>query len=100
MPYAITIPFDGVPLAEQRSWFEECAELGYTDLWSAETNGADGFVPLALASTWVPSVRVGTSIIPAFTRGPAVMAQSVATMASVAPGGLLVGLGTATQPDR
>lgn len=98
MPYAITIPFEGVPLPDQRSWFEECAELGYTDLWSAETNGADGFVPLALASTWVPSVRLGTSIIPAFTRGPAVMAQSVATMAAVAPGRFVFGIGTSTEP--
>ena len=33
-------------------------------------------VPLALASTWVPNVRLGTSIVPAFTRGPAVVAQA------------------------
>jgi probable F420-dependent oxidoreductase len=98
MAYAITIPFEGVPLPEQRAWWEECAALGYTDLWSAETNGADGFVPLALASTWVPSVRLGTSIVPAFTRGPAVMAQSVATMASIAPGRFVFGIGTSTQP--
>ncbi len=70
MPYAITIPFDGVPLPDQRAWYEECAALGYTDLWSIETNGADGFVPLALAATWVPGVRLGTSIVPVFTRGP------------------------------
>jgi probable F420-dependent oxidoreductase len=98
MPYAITIPFEGVPLLDQREWYTECAELGYTDLWSAETNGADGFVPLALASTWVPTVRLGTSIIPAFTRGPGLMAQSVATMAAAAPGRFVFGIGTSTEP--
>jgi len=95
--YAITIPFDGVPLVDQREWYAECADLGYTDLWTAETNGADGFVPLALASTWVPDVRLGTSIIPAFTRGPGLLAQSVATLASVAPGRFVFGIGTSTE---
>jgi len=96
-PYGITIPFDGVPLVEQRSWWEECAELGYTDLWSAESSGYEAFSPLALASTWVPSMRLGTSIVPAFTRGPAVMAQSVATLAAAAPGRFVFGIGTSTE---
>ena len=98
MPYAITIPFEGVPLLEQRAWYEECAELGYTDLWSVETNGADAFVPLALAATWVPRVRLGTAIVPAFTRGPALLAQSAATLASIAPGRFVLGVGSSTEP--
>jgi probable F420-dependent oxidoreductase len=96
-PYGITIPFEGVPLLEQRTWWEECADLGYSDLWSAEAGGADAFTPLALASTWVPSVRLGTSIVPAFTRGPALMAQSVATLAAAAPGRVVFGIGTSTE---
>ena len=47
------------------------ADLGYTDVWSAEANGADAFTPLALASVWAPSLRLGTAIVPAYTRGPA-----------------------------
>jgi probable F420-dependent oxidoreductase len=93
----MTIPFEGVPLPEQRAWWEECIELGYTDLWSAEAGGIDAFTPLALASTWVPTARLGTSIVPAFTRAPAVMAQSVATMATVAPGRFVFGIGTSTE---
>jgi probable F420-dependent oxidoreductase len=96
-PYGITIPFDGVSIPEQREWYEECVTLGYTDLWSAEAGGADGFTPLALASTWTPTMRLGTSIVPAFTRGPAVMAQSVATLAAAAPGRFVFGIGTSTE---
>ena len=77
--YGMTIPFDGVPLHAQRDWIVELEELGYTDVWSAEANGADAFTPLALASVWAPSLRLGTAIVPAFTRGPACMAQSVAS---------------------
>jgi probable F420-dependent oxidoreductase len=58
--------------------------------------GADGFTPLALASVWTPSMRLGTAIIPAFTRGPALMAQSVGAMAQAAPGRFTLGLGTSS----
>ncbi len=94
--YGITIPFDGVTLAEHRSWYEELARLGYTDLWSAETDGVDGFTPLALASAWAPSLQLGVAIIPAYTRGPALLAQSVAAMAEAAPGRFTFGLGTSS----
>ena len=94
--YGITIPFDNVPLHEQRSWVEELPDLGYTDAWSSEANGADGFVPLALASQWAPTLRLGTAIVPAYTRGPALMAMSVATMAEAAPGRFTLGVGTSS----
>jgi probable F420-dependent oxidoreductase len=94
--YGITVPFDGVPLAEHRDWFEEIASLGYTDLWSSEADGTDAFTPLALAAAWTPTLRLGTAIVPAFTRGPALMAQSVAAMAEAAPGRFAFGIGTSS----
>jgi len=94
-PYGITVPFPG-PLHAQRPMFEEVAELGYTDVWSAETMGEDAFAPLYLASVWAPKLRLGTAIVPAFTRGPALMAQSVASLASVAPGRVAFGIGTSS----
>ena len=63
--YGVTIPFDGVPLHEQRAWIEEAAAAGYTDLWSSEAGGTDGFTPLALASQWAPDARLGIAIVPA-----------------------------------
>ena len=39
MRYGMTIPLDGVPLHEQRSFFEELCDRGYTDLWTAEAGG-------------------------------------------------------------
>ena len=98
MAYGITVPFDGVPLGEQRPWWEELAQLGYTDLWAPEIAGADAFVPLALAATWLPDVRLGTSIVPVYTRGPALLAQSAATLASLAPGRFALGIGSSTEP--
>ncbi len=94
--YGMTIPFDDVPLAEQRDWIVELEDLGYTDVWSSEANGADAFTPLALASVWAPSLRLGTAIVPAYTRGPALLAQQVATLAAAAPGRFAFGLGTSS----
>ena len=68
--YGMTIPFGGVPLHAQREWIEELVDLGYTDVWSSEADGADAFTPLALASVWAPTLRLGCAIVPAFTRGP------------------------------
>src|SRR5437773_172923 len=94
--YGMTIPFDGVALHDQRDWIVELEELGYTDVWSSEANGTDGFTPLALASAWAPSLRLGVAILPAYTRGPALMAQSVAAMAEAAPGRFALGIGTSS----
>jgi len=94
--YGMTIPFDGVPLHAQRDWVVELADLGYTDVWSSEANGADAFTPLTLASVWAPSLRLGTAIVPAFTRGPACLAQSVGSLAQAAPGRFVLGVGTSS----
>ena len=94
--YGITVPFEGVPLHEHREWFEEAEALGYTDLWSAEAGGADAFTPLTLAAAWAPTLRLGTAIVPAYTRGAATLAQTVASMAQAAPGRFALGIGTSS----
>ena len=96
MGYGMTIPFDGIPLAEHRQWFQDLVDLGYTDVWTAEADGTDGFTPLALAAAWAPRLRLGTAIIPAFTRGPGLLAQSAAALAEAAPGRFALGVGTSS----
>jgi probable F420-dependent oxidoreductase len=94
--YGMTIPFDGVPLHAQADWIRELEDLGYTDVWSSEANGHDGFTPLTLASVWAPSLRLGSAIVPSFTRGPATLAQSVGSLADAAPGRVAFGIGTSS----
>ena len=96
--YGITIPFDGVTLLEHREWFTRLADLGYTDVWSAEVDGTDGFTPLALAAAWEARLNLGVAVTPAFTRGPGLMAMSVAAMAEAAPGRFTMGLGASSEP--
>ncbi len=92
----MTIPFDGIPLAEHAELFRELADLGYTDLWSSEANGTDAFTPLAMAAAWSPSLHLGTAIVPAYLRGPALLAQTVAAMAEAAPGHFSLGIGSSS----
>jgi len=94
--YGVTIPFGPGPLSDQREHIAGLAAMGYTDAWSAEADGHDGFTPLALASVWAPSLRLAPAIIPAFTRGPALLAQSVASMSQAAPGRFVLGLGSSS----
>jgi probable F420-dependent oxidoreductase len=93
----VTVPFTGVPLHEHRAWYEDVAALGYTDVWSAETNTADGFTPIALAAAWAPTLRTGIAITPVFTRGPALLAQTAAAMADAAPGRFALGIGASSR---
>jgi probable F420-dependent oxidoreductase len=92
----MTVPLDGLPLSEHADWYRELADLGYTDVWSSEANGTDAFTPLALAAAWAPSLRLGTAIVPAYTRGPGLMAMSAAALAETAPGRVVLGVGTSS----
>jgi len=97
MRYGLTVPFDGLPLPDQRDLVAALPDLGYTDVWSSETAGADAFTPLVLASQWAPSLRLGTAIVPVHTRGAALLAQSFATLAALAPGRVVAGIGASSE---
>ena len=91
----MTVPLPG-HLHTHREKLIELADLGYTDIWSAESDGADGFTPHTLAAAWEPRLRLGTAIIPAFTRSPACLAQCVASLADAAPGRFAIGVGSSS----
>lgn len=91
----MTVPLPG-HLNTHRDRLIELADMGYTDIWSAEADGADAFTPLAMAAAWEPRLRLGTAIVPAYTRSPACFAQSVATMADAAPGRFAIGIGSSS----
>lgn len=91
----VSVPLGG-PLGTQRDRMRDLVSWGYTDVWSAESSSVDGFTPLALTAAWEPTVRLGTAIIPIYTRGPATLAQSAAAMAEAAPGRFTLGIGTSS----
>ncbi len=89
-------PFPGVPLAAQREHVVALADAGYTDLWVGESDGADAVTPLATAAAWEPRLRLGSAIVSVFTRPPALLAMTAATLAEAAPGRFVLGVGASS----
>jgi probable F420-dependent oxidoreductase len=94
--WALTVPFNAVPLSEHRALVEGAEAVGYDDLWTGETSGPDGFTPLALAAAWTDSMRLGTGVVNAFTRGPAVLAQHAAALQDASGGRFCLGIGSSS----
>ena len=95
--WALSVPIDGFALPEHADLAREAERLGYTDAWSYEADGLDCFAslaPVALAT----GMRLGTAIANVFTRGPATLAMSAATVADLAPGRFILGIGAGSQP--
>jgi probable F420-dependent oxidoreductase len=94
--WGLTLPFIGVPLADHEPLVRRAEAGGYDDLWTGETNAADGFTPLALAAVWTERMRLGTGVVNPFTRGPAVLAQHSAALADASGGRFVLGLGASS----
>jgi probable F420-dependent oxidoreductase len=94
--WGLTLPLAGLPLHQQRELISRAETAGYTDLWSGETNGPDGFTPLAMAAAWTDSVRLGTGVVGVFQRGPALLAQQAAALADASEGRFVLGIGASS----
>jgi alkanesulfonate monooxygenase SsuD/methylene tetrahydromethanopterin reductase-like flavin-dependent oxidoreductase (luciferase family) len=94
--WGLTLPLPGTALAAHEQHVKQAESLGYTDLWSGETNGPDGFTPLALSAAWTERARLGTGIVGVFQRGPALLAQEAAALADASGGRFVLGIGSSS----
>jgi len=90
----VSLPLPGLALHEHRRTVDALAEAGYGEIWSAESDGSDALMPLALFAAWRPDVALTAALINVFTRGPALIAMSAATLGDLAPGRARFCLGT------
>src|SRR4051794_23471417 len=75
---------------------EQAEAAGVDTVWTVM--GAirrDTLTLYAAAAVQTSTIRLGTSIVPAFTRHPLAMASQVLTLEDLAPGRLRLGIGTA-----
>src|SRR4051794_41740914 len=86
--WALTLPLPMTSLHDSAEHVKRAEAAGYTDIWSGETNGPDGFTPLAFAAAWTESMRLGTGVVGVFQRGPALLAQQAAALADGSGGGV------------
>ena len=76
---------------------EHAEILGYESLWIADTGaGPDAFVVAALAAGVTRRVRLGTAV-PIYTRALSVHAAAAGSVAQLAPGRFVLGLGISSE---
>jgi probable F420-dependent oxidoreductase len=73
-------------------------ELGYESVYVTHINGHDALTVLAAYACATRRVRLGTGIVPIYTRTPATMAQTAATLDDLSNGRLNLGLGVSHRP--
>ncbi|MDX6698718.1 MAG: hypothetical protein QOE65_2115 [Solirubrobacteraceae bacterium] len=73
-------------------------ELGYESAYVTQIAGRDALTVLTVYALSTSRIRLGTGIVPIYTRTPATMAQQALTVDEVSGGRLNLGLGVSHRP--
>jgi F420-dependent oxidoreductase-like protein len=79
---------------EAVSYVLEAERLGVSSVWSSEAWGTDAVTPLAYLAARTSTIKLGTSIMQAGTRSPALIAMTALTLAALSDDRFIIGLGT------
>jgi probable F420-dependent oxidoreductase len=96
MRLGITIPLDGFQNRHFVELVQHAEKLGFADAWSYETLAGDAFTPVAAAAAVTERIRLGTAIVPVFTRPAALIALSAAAVQQFSGGRFVLGVGIST----
>jgi F420-dependent oxidoreductase-like protein len=69
-------------------------EQGYHSFWAAESWGRDAFTVLAMIACNTQQIGLATGIVNVFSRTPALIAQSIASLDIMSKGRAILGLGS------
>lgn len=94
--WALSLELPGLSLPDHEPVVRAAEGAGYTDAWSGETGGHDGFTSLAMAAAWSERLRLGTGVVNVFTRGPAVLAQHASALQDASSGRFCLGIGSSS----
>lgn len=95
MKLGLTIPYtDDVPRESTRAFVQAADRLGYDRLWVAEAYGWDAFTVLTEMACQTERIELATGIVNVFSRSPALMAQTAASLDRISGGRFVLGLGT------
>jgi F420-dependent oxidoreductase-like protein len=72
--------------------------LGYEAVYTTHIAGRDSLTVLAVYAQATERIRLGTGVVPIYTRTPATMAQTAATIDEISGGRLNLGLGVSHRP--
>ena len=84
---------------EQVRLVKKIEDLGYESAWIAETRLArDAFSVLGAFAATTSRITIGPGVVNTWTRGPALMAVTLATLHEMAPGRVIAGIGAYWDP--
>ncbi|HAA96008.1 MAG TPA: LLM class flavin-dependent oxidoreductase [Dehalococcoidia bacterium] len=69
-------------------------DLGYHSFWTSESWGRDAFTVLTMVACHTQNLRLGTGIVTVYSRTPAMIAQTVASLDILSKGRAILGLGS------
>ena len=72
-------------------------EQGYHSFWAAESWGRDAFTVLTMIACNTQNIRLATGIVNVFSRTPALIAQTIASLDILSKGRAILGLGSSGQ---
>jgi F420-dependent oxidoreductase-like protein len=91
----LTIPYtDDVPRESVRAFVQAADRLGYDRIWVAEAYGWDAFTVLTEMACQTERIELATGIVNVFSRSPALIAQTAASLDRISGGRFVLGLGT------
>lgn len=93
----LSLPLDGYTANECIALAEHAEQIGYTDVWTSEISSIDAFSLLSAVATRTRNVRLGTGVVPVYTRPPALLAMAAATIQGLSNGRFCLGVGSSTE---
>jgi F420-dependent oxidoreductase-like protein len=93
MRVAVSLRIANDDWAEASAYVVEAERLGVDCVWSAEAWGHDAATPLAFIAARTSGIRLGTGIMQAGTRTPALIAMTAMSLAAMSGGRFILGLG-------
>ena len=95
MKLGLVLPYDGsIPLSEALELVQRAEALGFDSAWVPEAWGTDAVSILGALAVRTSRIRLGSGIVNIFSRSPALLAQTAATMDLLSQGRFILGLGT------
>ena len=92
----LTVPPMGFDVRAACEIARRVEELGYTDCWSAETSGPDGFSVASAVGVSTEKLRIGCAVTPVYSRPPALVAMSALAAQQASGGRFCLGLGASS----
>jgi len=91
------LPLHNLTPGQQVAYIQQAETSGYEGVWVPEVMGTDAFTVLAAAAQVTQRLRLGTGIVPIYTRTPTTLAMTIVILDALSGGRAVLGLGVSSE---